>query len=105
MILSEDETITHAVAALVRDGFSVLGAASAAQALDALAANAHGICALVADVHLDGPIDGFALANRARALKPDLAVLMISACSYPDAATRLPYNAPAASSRRPATRR
>jgi CheY-like chemotaxis protein len=96
VLIVEDENLTHAiaVATIITEGFAVLGAGSAEDALDELAEKrVPDIVALITDVHLSGHLDGFTLAHRARQMQPAIALLISSGRPYPDAAQRLPPRA------------
>jgi CheY-like chemotaxis protein len=79
VLLVEDEfLICEWVAqALSEQGFAVLTAANAAEALRHLVSDA--VDVLFTDIHLPGGMDGAALARRARQLQPTLPVVYASA--------------------------
>ena len=89
ILLVEDEPMVLAVAAraLTRNGYTVLPAAGAEEALSALAGSAK-VDLLVTDVVMRG-IDGPALVHRARALRPGLRALFISGYAEEQVRARL----------------
>lgn len=64
--------------------FGIGFASSGAQALELIAAQGSDVILLLSDINMPG-MNGFDLLERARALRPDVPVIMISA--YGDAAT------------------
>ena len=92
VLVVEDQAICSCAVELVlshRDDLSVLTAVTAEQAWDILSGNAHGICALVTDLHLPG-MDGFELIEKVRAdgrLK-DLPIVVITGSTDPAAPGR-----------------
>jgi DNA-binding NtrC family response regulator len=84
LVVDDEKLIRWSVAErLQRDGYEVLSAESGEQALEMLAASAPDLVLL--DVRLPG-IDGVQTLERALAIHPDLAVLMMSAHSTVDIA-------------------
>lgn len=83
LLLVEDEAAVRDVLklGLARNGLIVHAVADADAALAILAQN-HGIEALLSDVMMPG-IDGVELAARTRALRPDVAVLLMSGFAEP----------------------
>ena len=85
--MAEDEWIIRETAAtmLTEAGFIVIEAADGAGALAAIAQRPSEVHALFTDVRMPGPIDGLELARRARALVPNLAILIASGRAVPGA--------------------
>ena len=79
VLVVEDEPLVRAmtVDALEEDGFNVLEAATGDYALSVLRQR-EDIRAVVTDVEMPGQIDGFALANIAREMRPQLAIIVVS---------------------------
>lgn len=79
ILLVEDAPVVRAylLASLARDGWSVVTASSAEEALRRWAAHPEGIDALIADLVLP-EMNGGALAERLRSERPDLRVLFMS---------------------------
>jgi two-component system, NtrC family, response regulator AtoC len=84
LVVDDEKLIRWSVGErLQRDGYEVIAAESGEQALDLVASNAPDLMLL--DVRLPG-IDGLTTLQRALALHPDVAVLMMSAHSTVDIA-------------------
>ncbi len=84
LVVDDEKLIRWSVGErLQRDGYEVIAAESGEQALDVVAANAPDLMLL--DVRLPG-IDGITTLQRALALQPEVAVLMMSAHSTVDIA-------------------
>jgi len=84
LVVDDEKLIRWSVGErLQRDGYEVLAAESGEQALDLVSANAPDLMLL--DVRLPG-IDGLTTLQRALAIHPDVAVLMMSAHSTVDIA-------------------
>jgi CheY-like chemotaxis protein len=79
VLLVEDEVMVSDFAseALAEQGFEVRAFASADEALQCLMTDAD-VDVLFTDVNLPGGMDGAALAQRARELRPDLSVMYTS---------------------------
>ena len=82
VLIVDYNTEVREVMAIIVDslGYDVLTAGDAAGALE-LIRSQHGIDLLVSDIVMSGGVNGFELAQQARALRPDLPVLLMSA--YP----------------------
>ena len=65
---------------LEADGYAVVEAGSAAQALDRLDGS---VVLVVTDVRMPGPMDGLALAREVMRRRPDMAVVVVSALVAP----------------------
>lgn len=79
LLVVEDDVLVRTTLAdgLEEEGFAVIEAEDAAAALAML--DRHGdITAMLTDINLPGGADGFALAQAARALRPDLPIVYIS---------------------------
>ena len=87
ILVVEDEVLVRLMLADVLDdaGFKVIEAAHADEALSVLSALPE-VQAVVTDVEMAaGSMDGFALAHRIRALRPDIGVLIASGRAAPAA--------------------
>ena len=84
VLVVEDEPLVRAltVDALEDDGFNVLEAATGDYALTVLRGR-NDIRAVVTDVEMPGQIDGFALANIAREMRPELPIIVTSGRMQP----------------------
>ena len=84
VLVVEDEPLVRAltVDALEEDGFNVLEAATGDYALSVLRQR-DDISAVVTDVEMPGQIDGFTLANIARKMRPELAIVVVSGRMQP----------------------
>jgi CheY-like chemotaxis protein len=84
VLVVEDEPLVRAltVDALEDDGFNVLEAATGDYALTVLRGR-DDIRAVVTDVEMPGQIDGFALANIAREMRPELPIIVMSGRMQP----------------------
>ena len=95
-LITEDEPILrlNATAMLEDMGFSVLGAGSAAEAMELMENNA--VELLITDVHMPGNFDGLALAKMAGTRWPSLKIVVCSgrtrvvASEMPTGATFVP---------------
>ena len=77
LIVDDDESLlTMLSLSLKRAGYATLSAGSGAEALDILATRPIDI--MVTDGRMD-PMDGFELSRRAKTLKPELRIAMVSA--------------------------
>lgn len=76
VLIVEDEELVREIAAIefTDAGFDVLEAADGAAAMTLLESDA-GIDLLFTDIRLPGPIDGWDIAEQARALRPALPVI------------------------------
>jgi signal transduction histidine kinase/CheY-like chemotaxis protein len=80
LLVDDNDEVRATTAAYLRDGgLAVLEAGDAAQALRLLDANA--VEALVSDIVMPGEMDGMALADAIRAMRPGLPVLLVSGYS------------------------
>lgn len=79
ILVVEDEYLIRfsLVEALADDGFSVLEAEDADEALR-LAGEGKGIALMLTDLQLPGTLDGQALAERMRETQPDLPVIFVT---------------------------
>lgn len=82
LFVEDQPMVRYTVSEQLTDaGYAVIATASGEQALELL----HGdrrIDALLTDLRLPGPIDGWDIAERARRLRPGLPVIYASAYSY-----------------------
>jgi CheY-like chemotaxis protein len=87
VIVVEDEPLIRMVLAqaLLEDGFDVIEAIHAQEAVTMLEAEAIRIHALFTDVNMPGEMDGLALAHHARAHWPWISLLVTSGRAYPEA--------------------
>jgi two-component system, response regulator PdtaR len=87
VIVVEDEPLIRMILteALLEDGFDVLEATHAREAVMILEAEAIRIHVLFTDVNMPGDMDGLALAHHARAHWPWISLLVTSGRAYPKA--------------------
>ena len=85
VIIVEDEPLIRMVLAeaLLDDGFDVIEASHAREAITILEVEAARVHALFTDVHMPGDLDGVGLAHHARAHWPWLSLLVTSGRAYP----------------------
>jgi CheY-like chemotaxis protein len=93
IVVAEDEVLVRLMVAdhLRAQGFKVLEAASAQEAISILA-SVPDIRVIVTDMHMLGPQDGIELANYVRAHHPRIAMLLASA-HPPAAVEQSPFDA------------
>lgn len=79
LLVVEDDFLVRLtlVDALADDGFDVLEASDATEALDLVCARGD-ITAMLTDINLPGQADGFALARAARVVRPGLPIVYAS---------------------------
>jgi CheY-like chemotaxis protein len=79
ILVVEDEVLIRLMISdhLRSDGFAVIEAASADEALKILQSSAP-VHLLFTDVRMPGPVDGLALMEHARTMKPDLKIIVTS---------------------------
>jgi CheY-like chemotaxis protein len=84
VLVVEDEPLVRAYVAdlLGQSGFEVLEAATGEEAL-ALISDGGSLCAVISDVAMPGPVDGFELARRVRHDKPRMGVILVSGVMEP----------------------
>jgi DNA-binding NtrC family response regulator len=83
LVVEDEVLIRMALAALLRDeGFTVIEACNADEALVALSATS--IDLLLTDVRMDGSMDGLDLAAKVRSTMPDLKIVVVSGHLAPD---------------------
>jgi CheY-like chemotaxis protein len=84
LLIVEDEFLIRMTLSevLSDDGFEVIEAADAEEALAAL--DGHDIAVMLTDIQLPGAMDGRALAARARETRPRLPVIFMSGRPDPD---------------------
>ena len=89
VLLVDDDSEVRAVVRrqLSELGYVLIEAPSGDQALELLA-NIPEISILLSDVVMPGSLDGYALAEQARALRPDLTILLMTAYNSGQASTR-----------------
>ena len=87
VVIVEDEPLIRMVLAeaLVEDGFDVIEASHAREAITILEVDAVRIHALFTDVHMPGDLDGIGLVQHARLHWPWLSLLVTSGRAYPKA--------------------
>ena len=92
VLVVEDEFLIRMslVEALTDDGFVVLEAGSAAEALEV--AQAGDIALVLTDLQLPGGLDGWSLAERLRAQRPELPVIFVTGRLGPSAAGPRPQD-------------
>mgnify|MGYP001382728879 CR=1 FL=1 len=93
VLLVEDEILLRIVLAenLRDDGWHVVEAATASEALDILRSSTFAV--MLTDVHMPGGLTGLDLAREIRKTWPDLPVVVMSALFGPETVERLPYDA------------
>jgi CheY-like chemotaxis protein len=84
VLVVEDEPLVRAYVAdlLGQSGFEVLEAATGEEAL-ALLSDGGSLCAVISDVAMPGPVDGFELARRVRHDQPRMGVILVSGVMAP----------------------
>lgn len=92
VLLVEDETLVRETVTfgLEDEGFKVLAVANAGAALDAFGLDGCEVSCLVTNIDLGAAVDGFELARRALAKKPDLKVVYITGGATHRAAEMVP---------------
>jgi len=81
LVVDDEEMVREIVVWALEDmGFDVVGASSGDQAFDLLGRDA--IDLLLTDIRMPGGIDGWTLAEKARAVMPDLPVIYVSGYSH-----------------------
>ncbi len=85
VVVAEDEPLVRMAAAqaLQAEGFSVMEAAHAEEALNILQAHAAGVHVLFTDVQMPGLMDGVALAHHAARTWPWIGLLIASGVPQP----------------------
>jgi CheY-like chemotaxis protein len=83
-LVVDDEVFARLYAAqiLLDEGFTVLEAADAAEGLEVLNRNS-AVDLLFTDISMPGEMDGLALINKARGIRPDIALLVTSGLMQP----------------------
>ena len=86
-LIVDDEVFARLYAGqiLLDEGFTVLEAADAVEALEVLNRNS-AVDVLFTDISMPGEMDGLALINKARELRPDIALLVTSGLMQPEEA-------------------
>ena len=87
VVIVEDEPLIRMVLAeaLLEDGFDVIEATHAREAITILEVEAVRVHALFTDVHMPGDLDGVGLVHHARLHWPWLSLLVTSGRAYPKA--------------------
>jgi DNA-binding NtrC family response regulator len=87
VLIVEDEALIRLVLAdsLTEDGFEVIEAVHAADAIRLLGEHAVRVHALFTDVHMPGEMNGVALAHHTRSNWPWISILITSGRAYPKA--------------------
>jgi DNA-binding response OmpR family regulator len=85
LILVEDEQLilTCTQDALTEAGFEVLPAVTGTEALELLS-DTPGCQAMMLDVRLEGPLDGWEVARQARSAQPDVAIIYTTTAETSD---------------------
>ena len=90
LVVEDEEDIRLLAAGLLEEfGFSPLVAADGGEAIRMLEGDFLRIDLLFTDVMMPGPLNGFALAKRARQLRPDLRIVLTSGYIDPVLATAM----------------
>lgn len=86
-LVVDDEVFArlYAVQILLDEGFTVLEAADAAEGLEVLNQDS-AVDVLFTDISMPGEMDGLALINKAREIRPDIALLVTSGLIRPEQA-------------------
>lgn len=86
-LVVDDEVFArlYAVQILLDEGFTVLEAADAAEGLQVLNRDS-AVDILFTDISMPGEMDGLALINKAREMRPDIALLVTSGVMQPEEA-------------------
>jgi len=84
VLVVEDEPLVRAYVSdlLGQSGFAVHEAATGEEAL-ALISDGGSLCAVISDVAMPGPVDGFELARRVRHDRPRMGVILVSGVIEP----------------------
>jgi CheY-like chemotaxis protein len=85
VVVAEDEPVVRMVIvdALAGEGFEVMEAGHAAEAISHLEARGRDVRVLFTDVQMPGEMDGVALANHARNRWPQIGVIVTSGQAVP----------------------
>ncbi len=85
IVCVDDEPLIRLMAceALTDEGFDVIEASHAAEAIEILNSKAADVHALFTDIHMPGSVDGLALAHHTRQNWPWIAVLIASGKARP----------------------
>jgi CheY-like chemotaxis protein len=79
LVVEDDQAVQSMIAdALTDGGFELAIAASGEEALPLLGSDIEKYRALITDINLVGKLDGWAVARRARELKPDFPVIYMT---------------------------
>ena len=79
LVVEDDQAVQSMIAdALTDGGFELAIAASGEEALPLLGGDIEKYRALITDINLVGKLDGWAVARRARELKPDFPVIYMT---------------------------
>lgn len=86
VLIAEDEPMIRLIIeeALQEAGYSVCASADGAEALACLEQPDQHFVAVVTDIRMPGSTSGWDVARRARELRPDVAVIYVSADGEPD---------------------
>ena len=87
VVVAEDEVLIRmmAIATLADEGFVVIGAETAEEALAVVQSQADDVRVLFSDIHMPGSINGLDLAHHVRARWPWIGVLLTSGKAPPEA--------------------
>src|SRR5690242_19169518 len=90
ILVVDDDADVRDIATTILDelGYEAIGAASGAAALAVLATEGHRIDALFSDIMMPG-MNGFELAQRAKAAHPDLKIILTSGYMGPEMAAAI----------------
>jgi DNA-binding NtrC family response regulator len=88
IVIAEDEVLTRiAIADTLRDeGFDVMEAEHAEEALGILGDRAASVRVLFTDIHMPGSMDGLALAHHTKKNWPWIGLLIVSGFAHPEPA-------------------
>jgi CheY-like chemotaxis protein len=89
LVVDDDEAVCGIAAAILDDlGYETIGATSGGAALQVLATEGDRITALFSDIMMPG-MNGFELAQQAKAVRPDLKIILTSGYIGPEIAAAM----------------
>jgi CheY-like chemotaxis protein len=89
LVVDDDEDVRYIARAILEDlGYETIGASSGAGALQVLATAGDRITALFSDIMMPG-MNGFELAQQAKAVHPDLKIILTSGYIGPEIAAAM----------------
>src|SRR5689334_14203450 len=89
LVVDDDEGVLNIAIAILEDlGYQTIGVTTGARALQVLATEGNRIDALFSDIMMPG-MDGFELAEQAKALRPNLKIILTSGYVGPEIAAAM----------------